>query len=322
MSKLEEYIEELKNKIKEIPEMSELKIMRYIYIDLGKKINFDLNYVFGNRKTKEKIYNKLIDENELNNILGSKTSICKGLSILYARILIEFGINAKVIVEEESYSNKYNKHVYNLVVLKNNQECYVDIEDDLQYIQSGSKTTMFAIDRKNKKPVISDDVLKKWDIENKYIPEGYYLEDMLELLKKAVSNKNITLEEKLKVVLDNLNVYRDNKSVEYRETFLYHKNMLETIFKPSEMKKINLIRTVEENNDNKNYKTCIYLNEKGKNHKIYLYSDKENKYKQLSEEELSNQIKDGMILLDKIPRELESKIFEKIRKIEKDDKEK
>lgn len=55
MSLLEKYVERIKQKTEEY---SELEKIRYVYIDLGQKFSFDLDFSFGNTKTKNKIYNE------------------------------------------------------------------------------------------------------------------------------------------------------------------------------------------------------------------------------------------------------------------------
>lgn len=41
LNNLDEYILEIKEKIKTIPDITELELIRYVYLDLGNKISFD-----------------------------------------------------------------------------------------------------------------------------------------------------------------------------------------------------------------------------------------------------------------------------------------
>ena len=53
LNNLDEYILEIKEKIKTIPDITELELIRYVYLDLGNKISFDETFQpFGNSKTK------------------------------------------------------------------------------------------------------------------------------------------------------------------------------------------------------------------------------------------------------------------------------
>ena len=56
MSKLSDYIEEAKEYIKQNSDMSELDIVRYIYLDLGKRFSFNLDFIFGSTNQKKQIY--------------------------------------------------------------------------------------------------------------------------------------------------------------------------------------------------------------------------------------------------------------------------
>ena len=109
MSKLTEYIDILKENISMKEDMSEIDVIRYVYIDLGRKMDFDLNYTFGNSKLKTKIYNKVVDEEELENIIQTHTAICKSISYLLKRILKEFDVDIKVVREDNMYGGKRRK---------------------------------------------------------------------------------------------------------------------------------------------------------------------------------------------------------------------
>ena len=49
MRSLEKYIEEIKEKTKNF---SDIEKLRYVYLDLGKKFSFNLDFSFGNTETK------------------------------------------------------------------------------------------------------------------------------------------------------------------------------------------------------------------------------------------------------------------------------
>lgn len=107
MSILTEYIDKLKNQIFQYGNMTDIEIMRYVYIDLGRKMDFDLNYTFGNSKEKNRLYNKVVNEEELNRVLETHTIICKSLAYLLERILKEFDI--KIRTERIIEGNKLRK---------------------------------------------------------------------------------------------------------------------------------------------------------------------------------------------------------------------
>lgn len=108
MSALEEYIEKAKNNTKNLTEIEKI---RYVYLDLGKRLSFDLNFSFGNSKNKEKIYKKSGTKKAWDEGLNDNIIICKSLSYIIEKILLELGINIKTVFDTDGYT-KY-PHVYN-----------------------------------------------------------------------------------------------------------------------------------------------------------------------------------------------------------------
>ena len=179
------------------------------------------------------------------------------------------------------------------------------MEDDLEYIQSGAKTHSFGKPlMEDGKSMCSDEELRIIDqYKVNYIPEGYYLEDMIDLLKLAISNEELPLIDKVDMVLQNIDKYTDNKNVSYREKYKYHERIFTELFTKKELHKIHLIDTYTKNIHNENtYQTCIYVNiPNGMDEVIYLYSNDENKYKTISINELAKKVKDGLVLKEGIP---------------------
>ena len=300
MSELEKYIEYLKQKISEKGEMNEVEIMRYVYIDLGKKMDFDLRYTFGNSKERKKIYNEKINEEELNHIIETHTAICKSLAYLVKRILGEFNIEASVVTEE---GEKNGKHVFNVVELKDGRRMVLDLEADLENIQSGSMTDFFGTNLENEdEDIVSWDELREIDINKAdYIPDGYYFEDMIDMLKKAISSPNISLEEKLEFVLENLNVYIDNRKVQYREKMMYYERVFDYVFSSIERRKIHQIDAYKKDNGDVNCKNILILDLEKKEKKVYLFSQERNRYENKTMEDIVNLKNEGFITRQGIP---------------------
>ena len=66
MSNLSEYIEKVKEYKKKNQNISEEELIRYVYLDLGKRFSFDLSFSFGNTKTKKRIYAHSKKEEDLD----------------------------------------------------------------------------------------------------------------------------------------------------------------------------------------------------------------------------------------------------------------
>lgn len=206
----------------------------------------------------------------------------------------------------------FGKHVYNVVILENGKEYILDLEEDLEYIQSGSKTKYFGIDVNDfNKKMVSDEELKEIDInKTNYIPEGYYFEDIIWMLKLAINSKNISLEEKLELVLQNFNVYVDNKNVKYREKIRYYERFIKEIFTEKEARKIRQIDFYKKEENDISCRNVIILGNLKIQNKIYLFSEEENKYNRISIEDIANLVEQGYIYKTQIP-ELRSYLKQK-----------
>ena len=68
MTKLEKYADEIIEEIKTKNELTEDELIRFIYFSLGKKVVFDLDWVFGDEYTKRNIYYKHQECLSLSNL--------------------------------------------------------------------------------------------------------------------------------------------------------------------------------------------------------------------------------------------------------------
>ena len=87
MSNLSEYIEKVKEYKKKNQNISEEELIRYVYLDLGKRFSFDLSFSFGNTKTKKRIYANSKKEEDLDKAMESNIIICKSVSYIVEYIL-------------------------------------------------------------------------------------------------------------------------------------------------------------------------------------------------------------------------------------------
>ena len=260
-------------------------------------MDFDLHYTFGDRKERIKILRRENSEEELERAMETHTIICKSLSYLLERILNEFDIKAETVKEENGV------HIYNIVKLKNGKTYSLDLEEDLEFIQSGAKTQYFGLpidasyeERKDDKlNMLDDETLRKIDTEKiGYIPEGYYLEDIAWMLKKAIESPNIEFEEKLDMVLDNLEVYRNMKDVGYRERIRYHHRLMEMVLEPKDFRKVHQVDCFREKDGEKEFKSCLVVDMPKGRRKAYLFSKENNKYEEIAMEELASEVKNGL----------------------------
>ena len=294
---LDNYIQELKLNIAKKGNLSQVEIVRYIYINLGRKMNFDLRYTFGNKKQRRVIYNKALDSQELDDLFEKRTIICKSLAFMVKRILQEFGIDSYV---EKDINYETNRHVFNVVYFKDlDKNAKIDLEEDLEFIQTNSRTRYFGITHigslHSEQDLIPKEALEKIDKTTaEYIPWGFYFEDMLGVLEFAI--QNMPIEEKLKNVLDNLDVYVPDKKLGYRERKCYHNRILYELFSRKEMNKIRQIDCYRIDGEKKKYVSCITLDAPKGETIVYLYSNEKGKYEEISLEKLADEVRNGLVL--------------------------
>jgi len=320
MGALQEYILELKVKLNKMKSsgnnISDLEILRYIYIDLGKKMNFDVQYTFGNSKQKRNIYDRLVDEKELNKAFENRTIICKSLAYIVDLILAEFEICAYVEYDRDDYGKiKNGSHVYNVVELSDGHKFIIDLEEDLEYIQTGAKTKHFGLSFVNHKDFIYDEEkMRQIDKKIGYIPEGIYMDDIIWMIEKAVST-DISDEVLFEFILNNLNKYQDISNIGYRERILYYERMIEHFFdnKSSNnfcrksIKKIEKFDCYRVVDGKRQYISCIITN--FKKEKIYIFNYDKNCYESVSIDQFSEMVENGL----EVPNEGRAKRLKRFR---------
>lgn len=300
MNSLEKYLQELKQNIAKKGDISEKEIIRYIYINLGRKMSFDLKYIFGNQRFRKSVDNKYIDNEELEKILQKKRVICKQLAYLFKRCLDEFEIDCSVKIENDDHGRL--KHAYNIITLKNGERAKFDLEEDLEFIQTFSKTKFFGLllsSEGEPKTIISSEELKAIDTTTaEYIPWGFYFDDVLAILK--LGTRGMQIEEKLRNVLENLNVYFMDCNIGYVERTFYHNRILHEMFSEKELNRIHQIDCYRERDNEKHYVSCIVLDKYQQDNIVFLYSEKTGQYEEVGFEGIGNEISNGLILTQSI----------------------
>ena len=207
-----DFINEIKEQTKNY---TELEKVRFVYLKLGSIMGFDINFSFGNSKTRSNIYNSCSPKVEsLNEYYREKTAICRSLSYMLRYILRELNIDC--IMEYVSKDRRI-KHTYNVVYLNDGRELTLDLQEDLEYIQFRCETKHFT--------GITRDELKKIDKKIGYISDKeYYLNEYLTFMKMYLSYFS-SLSDKVEFILNNLDYYNlDKNYVEFR--WFYIKKLL------------------------------------------------------------------------------------------------
>lgn len=301
MNKLTEYIKEVKKHISQQEDLTETEIIRYIYLDLGKRLSFNENFLpFGSSKKKQNLYKyhsrSLFD---LEECMDTNKAICKSISYILEYVLKEFSVNIKTVVDP--IDQRKCPHTYNLITQRDGKRYFVDLQEDVYNIQSHSFTKNFGYSAKDGKSyVISRFEQEQMDRKNGYIDdENYYSDDYLYLLKYD-ANFMEDFDEKVRFILDNIDIY-DNPNMGYTDRQWHHKTILEEFFNNKEFNyqdntgKIRMINCYKDMNDERYYVNCIAVQTKN-GEEIYIYNKKEYRYCQMDLRNFAKAVKNGLVI--------------------------
>ncbi len=295
MSSIDEYVEKVK---KETQGFSEEEIIRYVYIDLGKRLAFNLKFYLGNSKAKQQVYShstRITAEEALDkNII-----ICKDSSYIIEAILTKLGINVITIVAPND--DRKCAHVYNIVKPKNGKKPYVlDLQVDMENIQAHMRTTEFGKTAGESGRTITRDELEKIDFKIGYVTkEDYYTDEYIDLLRlNAPMFKEFG--ERMEFILGNIDIM-NNKKMGYAERIKHHESTLGKILSLTEQLRLKQIDCYKIHGEEREYVSCITVDVPKKGKEIYLFSIQENKYNRISIEELAKQVEEGLIIMAEIP---------------------
>lgn len=302
MSSLEKYIEEVKENTENF---SDIEKLRYVYLDLGKRFSFNLDFSFGNSETKKKIYNKSHKSNELEQSMENNTIICKTSSTIYEFIMKKLGINIKT--ETDDMDTRKYPHTYNVVTTKENKKYLFDLQEDMRYIKAHLRTQRFGISmqKDDKEPIINRFELEQIDKKLKYITnELYYTDEYLELIKNNMKMFD-DFSEKVQFALENIEAY-NNSNMKYAdrkwrmEDLIGCDNKEGLLFSQKERNKIHLIDCYIENNGKRDYKLCMAVDKKDDTD-IYIFSEDTNSFEKKTLKEFAQMTEnDGLVNLQKI----------------------
>lgn len=301
MSKLAEYIEEVKKHISQQEDMTETEIIRYIYLDLGKRLSFNENFLpFGSSKKKQNLYKyhsrNLVD---LEECMETNKAICKSISYILEYVLKEFRVDIKTVVDPND--ERKCPHTYNIIKQKDGKRYAVDLQEDIYNIQSHSSTKGFGYSiQDGKSYVISRFEQEQMDRKNGYIDdENYYSDDYLNLLKYDI-NFMEDFDEKVRFILENIDIC-DNPNMGYTDRQWHHKTILEEFFNNKEFNyqdntgKIRMIDCYKDMNDERHYVNCISVQTKNGT-EIYVYNKKEYRYCKMDLKIFAKAVKNGLVI--------------------------
>ena len=226
---MDQYVEEVKEYLKNNPGLTEEEIIMYVYLDLANRLRFDADFFFGGNKRKSEIYYKASFRNELERCFDNHKIICKSSSHILEYILFNLGINI-ITVNEGNPLAKYD-HVVNIIIPADGSKSYkIDLQNDLTNIHFHSFTSNFGIDVvDDKKYVISPLRQKQMHQKLGYISdENPYLDDYVNQFRMYMPT-DLSLAEQVNLVLTNIEPY-PFLNVSYWERRWKHDQMIKDIF--------------------------------------------------------------------------------------------
>lgn len=256
---LDDYVLEIKNNLKQIPNLTEEEIIMFVYLDLARRFKFDDDFFFGGSKRKKQIYHNSRYISELNKCFENNKIICRSSSYILEYVLTKLNIKIRTIYENNPLK-KY-QHVLNVITPSDGSEEYsIDLQNDIANICYHNFTSNFgkSIDNDNTF-IISKERQKQIHQKLGYISSNnMYCDDYIELFKMYTLS-DIPFSEKIDLVLKNIDPY-PYPNINYWERRWHHEYILDQLFDSSELKnKLNTVEFYTINNNIKEYNTGFFV---------------------------------------------------------------
>ena len=238
--------QELKNEINSLvkPGMSEIEKARVLYMELNKRINYDIDYL-ADRSTQSTKYNRVLS---FDNLQDSNV-VCKGWSELYREILLENGFDAENV--RLAGGGGQGKHVWIEITLSDGNIIIADATDniahsiDLANSKIGLPTKGFVYTTKDNSGKRLNNInnidlvkggMKQWnDIDSKlgYNIDGMYVDDVIKeadnMFGDSNAYNNLMKEPPSKRVVDFLKMDLPN-SLDGYEGYVYYNAIQRLLF--------------------------------------------------------------------------------------------
>ena len=164
-------------------EVTEIEKVRFLYLELGKMLHYDINMRTSDGKKFDKLYSEDVD---CNNITKNSYT-CVQISKIFSSLLIKAGIYARAVKDESAEDDDWTPHMYTKVYLEDC--CFaVDLMRDLPYIQTNRKTRYFPIPQTVQGVKLDDDVLYEMDKKNGYLNYGQYMDYFIDMVRDDMNN--------------------------------------------------------------------------------------------------------------------------------------
>ena len=184
---------QLKKIIEQMPkDLSDIEKARYIYIELGKRISYNLNYSYATdyryiMDTYTDFYTVYGVDNKYDNKIFL---ICTQASQLLSELLNMAGVRNRVV----GYDPNTEHHV-DVVIEVDGKEYLLNLIQDAAYIQKGFRTRYFATQPEDKDSpkydTIPPDELDRIDKNGGLCKFGLYTDDVVAMLKRDLTDPEV-----------------------------------------------------------------------------------------------------------------------------------
>ncbi|MCX8074404.1 MAG: hypothetical protein N2749_02315 [Clostridia bacterium] len=211
MTKLDNFVSELKENIPLSLKNNKIGILRYAYTKLGSILKWDHMYFLGNSKIQKNIIRKIENtQNSIHYYFEYKYCICLVISDILSYVLNSLNFDA--------YTTILDGHGYTIVNIDSNIYT-LDLHCDLYRIHAKRKTKYF-IDESNEN-IIDPEYLREIDIITGYIDTEGYTEEKLANYTSDMST--LTLEQKIEVLIKKTYQLVDVNSMGFLERYKFIK---------------------------------------------------------------------------------------------------
>lgn len=271
----------------EYQELDELSFIRKAYIEIGKNKTFDVRYYFGNTATQKQIYRLAKKRAGVEDRLDDREIICYSLARQCEYIFKKLGYNCTVTHEPKELD-----HVFNILTLKNGDRIKLDLQSDLEFIQTGRRTRHFGV-TDDEYVLLTEIPAEKLEIVDRNIgytnENGNYTDEVISSVISRLSGLPLT--ERVSKFITDEDIMKITGDMGYMQYYSFYYKMLTSLAENEIWKKLYIFPCKKSEVD---YTSCIFIKEKEPT--VFLYSNKHNRFLKVAIEKIPDLQEEGLIL--------------------------
>lgn len=271
----------------EYQELDELSFIRKIYIEIGKNKTFDVRYYFGNTATQKQIYRLAKKRTGVEDRLDDREIICYSLARQCEYLFKKLGYNCTV-----THEPKELEHVFNILTLKNGDRIKLDLQSDLEFIQTGRRTRHFGTidDEYVLLSEVPEDEIARADRNIGYTNENGEYTD--EVINSVISNlSDLPLAERVTSFINDEDIIKISADMGYMQQYSFYYKMLTSLAENEIWKKLYIFPCKMSQEE---YTSCIFIREQEPT--VFLYSNKHNKFLSVDIDKIPDLQEEGLKL--------------------------